>query len=243
MGVLVELIRQLPLFLRYPLTLLLFWPSILLNRIYCHLFPVKRRLWDKVHPHIVLGSAPVLPSDVARLRESLGVTAIVNTCWEWGGDPQLYAQLGLRFCHAPTLDFEPPAWRDTLRAVEVMREVALAGGTVFVHCKAGKGRSVCVVLAYLVLHEGLSARQADAAIRAKRPHIASKWGTPLLQAVEGLAASSAPRAGGLGSGGGGGGGGGGAGGDDVALLVAQDHERLALRTPAALEGSGAGATV
>ena len=47
---------------------------------------------------------------------------------------------------------------------------ALSGGKVLhVHCLAGKGRTGCVLAAYLMVYEGKSARQAIDELRAARP--------------------------------------------------------------------------
>ena len=187
-SMVVPFIRALPLALRHPLSILAFYPSVLYTRARCALTS-SRRLWDRVHPRILLGSAPVLRSDVQRLREQ-GATCIINCCSEWGGDPKYYESVGLRFEHVPTEDFDPPPWRELLRAAEVVREVLRGGGTVYIHCKAGRGRSVFVALAYLVLHEGMTARAADALLRAQRPHISRKWDSPEMRAVEELARAS-----------------------------------------------------
>jgi len=239
MGILVDVVKTLPHGLRYALSLLAFLPSLLLTRVLCRLFPSRYRLWDPISPggSLLVGSAPILPSDARRLRGE-GVTHIVNACWEWGGAPALYAELGIRFLHVPTLDFEAPAWKDALRAADFIRDAVRGGGRVLCHCKAGKGRSVCLALAYLVLHEGLKPRAADAMMRAARPHISRKWSLPLIQAVESLSLANAatPRGGGAAGGGAsppGGGGGGGGGGDALFAPLPEERdgerERLALR--------------
>lgn len=222
MGLVVELVRCLPLPLRYFLSLVVFIPSILITRIKCWLCPLRWRPWDRVSPSGVwLGSAPVLASDVRRLQDA-GITHIVNACWEWGGNPALYDKLGLRFLHVPTLDFEAPSWKDTLRAAEFTRDAIKSGGKVLIHCKAGRGRSVCLALAYFVLYEGQKPRLADAMMRSARPHISRKWSIPLLQAVESLSLANGPppAAGGRG------------GAEGEAFLVPQEgeRERLALRS-------------
>lgn len=178
-----SLVRSIPSWMRYPLTLLAFYPTIIYARIYAALYPAKRRLWDVVYPQILCGVAPILPSDVATLYTKEGVRAVVNLCREWDSNRGAYASMGIAQCYAPTTDFECPSLAETMKCVYFMREHIQAGRAVYVHCKAGRGRSVCVVLAYLVTYEGLSPGEADAAIRAKRPHISKKWHLPLLTSV------------------------------------------------------------
>ncbi len=177
---LTRIARWLPSSVRYPLTVLLFWPTVLINRVFCFLFPSKRRLWDRVHSNVVLGSVPCSTSDVDALVEKERVTSFVNLCREWDANAALYKRRGLSSLHAPTIDFDAPTLDDTLRCVAFIHERAKKGESVYVHCKAGRGRSVCIVLAYLVLHEGLSPKEADARIRKTRPHISKKWHLLLL---------------------------------------------------------------
>jgi atypical dual specificity phosphatase len=178
-----SLVRNIPTWARYPLTLLAFYPTIIYARLYAALYPTKRRLWDVVYPKILCGVAPVLSQDVETLYTREGVRAVVNLCREWDQNRGLYERMGISQCYAPTTDFECPTLAETMKCVYFMREHLQAGRSVYVHCKAGRGRSVCVVLAYLVTYEGLSPAEADAIIRAKRPHISKKWHLPLLTSV------------------------------------------------------------
>jgi atypical dual specificity phosphatase len=210
-------IRALPSGLRYYLTLVAFWPTLAFNRVYCLLFPSKRRLWDRVHANLVVGSAPLLESEIEHLYAREGVRAVVNLCREWDGHgagpshgfagvslPALlggrdaasrgvYARLGVPQLRLPTIDFDPPTLEHLLRGAAFIRAHALRGSSVYVHCKAGRGRSVAVCLAYLVLYDGLAPHEADARMRLVRPHISSKWKLPSIQALVALRESVAAR--------------------------------------------------
>lgn len=185
-------IRALPEWVRYPLTLVLFWPTVFYIRFLTHPRVLIRDHYTRISPAIVLSSLPTAPM-VRELHERERLRGVVNCCREWdalarsGG---LYERLSppVTSCWVPTVDFEAPTLAHTLRAVAFIREHAERGDSVLVHCKAGRGRSVCIVLAYLVLHEGLSPRQADALVRARRPIVSKKWHLPLLQSVAALAA-------------------------------------------------------
>lgn len=179
-------IRLLPDSVRYPLTVLLFWPTVAINRFVCHFFPASRRLYDRVHPFMIVGSVPCARADVDALFAD-GVRGVVNLCKEWDANAALYRELGIAQVVAPTIDFDAPTLPETLRCVAFIRERVERRETVFVHCKAGRGRSVCVALAYLVLHEGLSPKEADTALRRTRPHISKKWHLPLLSVIARMA--------------------------------------------------------
>lgn len=76
---------------------------------------------------------------------------------------------GVRYLHLPTPDLTPPRQEDIRRAVEFARERISEGKPVMVHCAAGRGRAGTILACYLVSHAGLSADDAVAEVRAKRP--------------------------------------------------------------------------
>ena len=196
----------LPQWLKYPLTVLGFYPTILLTRLYvalgaCLPPPLvnpRVRLWSRITPHIVLGVAPVFAADVEALHRSENVRAVVNLCREWPGEGHaaLYAARRVRHLHLPTTDFEPPTLAHALQGVALIDAAAAAGESVYVHCKAGRGRSLCVVMAWLVLREGLSPQQAEEAVAAKRCNVArNKWQLPLFRELLGVREAEAAGAG------------------------------------------------
>jgi len=55
-----------------------------------------------------------------------------------------------------------------LAAIDYIAEQVAKGSKVLVHCRAGRSRSVCIVAAYLMRHQGLSQRLAISMIAKKR---------------------------------------------------------------------------
>lgn len=53
----------------------------------------------------------------------------------------------------------------------VHRHVDLEKRTTYVHCKAGRGRSTVIVVAFLMKHRGMTVDEAYAFIRSKRRHV------------------------------------------------------------------------
>lgn len=150
------------------------------------MFPHRRQLWNRIHEYILLSSAPLYPQDVQTLYTDYNVRAVVNMCREWNPHDVLYKNLDIDQCYLPTIDFDPPTFDQLLKGVEFVKKQINAKRTVVIHCKAGRGRSVALCLAYFVCHEGLSPEAADAHIRAIRPHISSKWRLDAVQAFVGL---------------------------------------------------------
>jgi atypical dual specificity phosphatase len=52
-----------------------------------------------------------------------------------------------------------------------MREQIAKGGKVYVHCKAGRGRSATVVLCWLVDAKNMTPDEAQSLLFEKRPHV------------------------------------------------------------------------
>lgn len=147
---------------------LLFIPTLVYNLLLERLVP-RRRWWDTVEDHILLGALP-LPWLVDRMSAA-GVRAVVNTCVEYGGPTRGYAKYGIEQLHIPTLDFTPPCLEDIERAVEFVEAHRSRGETVYIHCKAGRGRSATIALCWLVAHRGMTAQAAQAHLESVRPHV------------------------------------------------------------------------
>ncbi len=147
---------------------LLFVPSLIYNLLLARLVP-NRRWWDQVEDHILLGALPLpwLVDDMA----AAGVRAVVNTCVEYGGPIKGYARHGIEQLCTPTLDFTPPTLEDVERAVAFVETHRDRGETVYIHCKAGRGRSATVALCWLVAHRGMTPEQAQAHLETVRPHV------------------------------------------------------------------------
>ena len=150
---------------------LLFLPTlawnVLLGR-FLHL----RRWWDYVDEDCLIIGALPFSVDVPRLARE-GVTAIVNMCIEYQGPRRSYARYGIEQLWLPTTDFTPPRLEDIHRAVSFISDKIAKGGKVYVHCKAGRGRSATVIVCWLIREKGFSPEKAAAYLSHQRPHVNS----------------------------------------------------------------------
>ncbi len=146
---------------------LAYYPSLVFNRGMC-LIGLWRR-WDRIDEHLIIGAKPAR-SDIAKLKE-LGVGGIVNMCREFDGHKTEMATCQVTQLYLPTLDFHSPSEEDMLRGVEFMQEQADAGKSIYVHCKAGRGRSVTLGVCYLVASHGIGRQEAYDRIKQIRPQI------------------------------------------------------------------------
>jgi len=158
-----------------------YYPTLWYNRLMCALGLWRR--WDRVDSSILLGSVPSRP-DVAKLK-SLGISVLVNMCEEFAGHQSMMAEHGIVQLHLPTRDYDCPSEADLLRGAAFMSEQINAGRQIYVHCKAGRGRSAALVLCFLILSRRISSLQADDIIRKVRPHINRNLTQhPQVQAIE-----------------------------------------------------------
>ncbi|XP_068579617.1 dual specificity protein phosphatase 13B-like [Cebidichthys violaceus] len=133
---------------------------------------------NQVWPNLYIGNE-VAARDKGALH-SLGITHIINAAHRPpnpGSYTHFYVNTGPRFYRDMTVDYYgveaddaigfilSPFFYPTARYIEA----ALAmGGRVFVHCLMGVSRSATLVLAFLMIVEGLSLQEAVAAVRPHR---------------------------------------------------------------------------
>jgi atypical dual specificity phosphatase len=125
----------------------LFWPT----------FPItySRRLgkWmTDIDDTVVMGGAPIhLLNYPEILRRDYGVKGVINLCQEYRGPIKEYKRLHIEELYLPTTDHFEPSVEDLIKAVYFIRKIQKRGkGKVYVHCKAGHGRSAAVVYAWLL---------------------------------------------------------------------------------------------
>ncbi len=149
---------------------LLFYPTLLWN---LFLKSIGRRSWwSWIDDRLLLGALP-FPGHVPELKK-LGITGVVNLCAEYRGASAALREAGIEELYLPVIDFTPPDLEQVRQGVEFIRKHADAGGKVYVHCKAGRGRSANIVLCYLMARDGLTPAAAMARILARRPHISRR---------------------------------------------------------------------
>ena len=71
--------------------------------------------------------------------------------------------------HLPIRDHASPNIDELDEATKYIDSELRSGKVMLVHCLAGKGRTGCVLAAYLMKKEGMSADQAIRLVRTKRP--------------------------------------------------------------------------
>lgn len=147
---------------------LIFFPTLFWNMLLGRWLRV-RNWWDRIDDTLIVGAMP-MESDVPKMAHE-GVVGVVNTCDEYAGPQAAYQQHGIHQLHLPTVDFTHPTLESVERAVDFIERETAGGGTVYVHCKAGRARSATVALCWLLKSRGMTPAQAQALLLEKRPHV------------------------------------------------------------------------
>jgi len=144
--------------------------------------------YNQILPRVFVGTCPASTEDIDRLKQDLGITAVLNLqmqddfdYWDidWGHLESHYARFGPELVRVPVRDFDRDDLRRSLpRCVEALRELLDGGHTVYAHCTEGKGRSPSVVITYLHWVEGWSLPQAVDHVRQHRTCV------PNLEAIQ-----------------------------------------------------------
>ncbi|MFN9363168.1 MAG: dual specificity protein phosphatase family protein [Planctomycetota bacterium] len=147
---------------------LVFWPTWAWNIALGRVLKL-RPWWSEIDSQVLLGARP-FRSDLQILRAA-GVTAIVNTCEEFSGFHSENGRLGIRQLSIPTIDFTHPSREDIDHAIDFIDKEVAAGNKVYIHCKAGRGRSGTVAICWLMHSRGMSLDEAQRHLLNCRPHV------------------------------------------------------------------------
>ncbi|XP_066365985.1 phosphatidylglycerophosphate phosphatase PTPMT2-like [Miscanthus floridulus] len=149
----------------------LFYPTLLYN-VLRNRFDVEFRWWDRVDKYVLLGAVP-FSSDVPRLKQ-LGVRGVVtlNEPYETLVPTSLYQAHGINHLEIPTRDYLfAPSLEHICRAVDFIHCNEMQGGSTYVHCKAGRGRSTTIVLCFLIKYRNMTPQAALDHARSVRPRV------------------------------------------------------------------------
>ena len=127
----------------------LFWPTLPVTYV--------RRIghWiTEIDDTVVMGGLPWgLAGMPDRLSRDFQVRGVINMCKEYRGPTEQYERLGIVQLHLPTVDHVEPNTDDLERAVEFLQDFRERGERVYVHCRAGHGRSGAAVFAWMLAQD------------------------------------------------------------------------------------------
>ncbi|KAG0336473.1 Phosphatidylglycerophosphatase and protein-tyrosine phosphatase 1 [Podila horticola] len=141
---------------------------------------ITRWHWYDPLPHtsLVLGAVPS-SYQLESLQKQEKVENILNMCAEFRGHLEKMRELGLYQCWVPTRDFHTPSVPDIWTSVRFIEKCEKqrqelpenVRGTIYLHCKAGRGRSATIALCWLVYYFKLSTLEAQAILLHARGQV------------------------------------------------------------------------
>ncbi|KAG2531439.1 hypothetical protein JM18_001243 [Phytophthora kernoviae] len=157
-----------------------FHVSLLYNLLMRH--EQRRPWWSHVEPKLILGALPLQSKHhLDQLVQNEGVRAVVTMNQPVELLPNLLAtpvspveweNAQVAQCFGTTDDFSPPTLETLQRCAKFIHEqVDVQQNTTYVHCKAGRGRSTVVVVAFLIEYRNMTLEEAFALVKIKRPHV------------------------------------------------------------------------
>lgn len=189
---LVELVRCCPLPVRKAVIHCAFWPTLCILRLRTCCCGSRIRWYDRIDlpdepadgGALIQGAFPT-SFVLRRLATVEGVRVVVSNTAEHDGHQQLMEELQIAY-HRPcggTVDFAVPTVDALEEGAAVLHEaISTRGKTCYVHCKAGKGRATCMVIAYLTKYRSMSPVDAQAAVSEARPQASYVIERPGMQA-------------------------------------------------------------
>lgn len=144
---------------------------------------------------ILAGSIPQLPEDLEVLK-SMGIKSILTLTRR---DPRTYPDMwdlfkysGLRYSQSAIPDVSISTDEVMLEAAKTISDDTLWHAPVYVHCRGGIGRTGMILLAYYVLHRGMTLAQAKEIVKVRRNYqgnaSAIDQGSPQKEWIDGLEA-------------------------------------------------------
>ncbi len=130
---------------------------------------------------LILGALPIQSAKYDSLAEMKGqnIEAVLSVIEAFENrsfgkvvkpiTPEQLSEVGIKQVQLLSPDFETLPLELVERGVQFIHDNLANGKNVYVHCKAGRGRSALVVMCYLIKHQQMSAQQAFALVRKQRP--------------------------------------------------------------------------
>lgn len=138
---------------------------------------VSSRCWyNRVDQWVVVGGLPIW-SVAKQLVAEENVKAVVSLTQDFETkdftpSEQEWKEMGVEQLQVSTVDFTGTPSQDKIRlAVDFIMRHRKQNHSVYVHCKAGRTRSVTIVACYLIQANQWTPEEAVDFVKSKRPHI------------------------------------------------------------------------
>ncbi|OBZ90194.1 Phosphatidylglycerophosphatase and protein-tyrosine phosphatase 1 [Choanephora cucurbitarum] len=107
--------------------------------------------YNRIDGHLILGALPT-PSQIKTLRRQENVDTVINLCAEFPGYKKLYKELDIQQIRLGIPDYSIPPVESIQHIIQQIddRKQQNPKSTIYLHCKAGRGRSAIIAVCYLL---------------------------------------------------------------------------------------------
>jgi protein-tyrosine phosphatase len=137
--------------------------------------------WSKIEPYnIYLGALPLQNKGHFQQILDLGIHQVISVVEDFEMEDGYlnspvkavdWKKKGIDVKQIKAVDFLPLTREEIKTGIQELAESLKGGKTVYIHCKAGRGRSATIVIAYLMQHQLMSFDDAFALVQNARPQI------------------------------------------------------------------------
>jgi len=178
------IMTNMPYPIQWIVTRSIYYPSHFLNIFYWKTLGDKHSWFTRITDNVLLG-ATISGKYIEWLFEHEEVMGIINLQEEYIGDVTTHRKYGIAQLHIPVVDFCSPSLDQINKAIEFIDTISAKGKSVYIHCKAGKGRSTSIVLCYLMYHDRIDRKTALRRIISVRPQVSKYlWDLPVVKEFE-----------------------------------------------------------
>lgn len=141
----------------------------------------QKEWWNLITPYnIVLGGIPLKNEGHHNGIRETGVDSILSMVetfehnsgfWDEPMTLEEWEKMGMRVKHVEAVDFTALEQKHFVEGVAFLEKELSEGRRVYVHCKAGRGRSASIVIAYIMKRDGKSFTEALELVTSQRPQI------------------------------------------------------------------------
>ncbi|KAH8548309.1 protein-tyrosine phosphatase-like protein [Umbelopsis sp. PMI_123] len=116
---------------------------------------------SRIDELVILGALPT-PTQIKEMQQQQNLKTVINLCAEFPGYRGMYNELGIHQMCIGTTDYTVPSLEKLEAGVAAVMDIAEhEEGSVYIHCKAGRGRSAALGLCYLIRRYQLNPQQAQ----------------------------------------------------------------------------------
>ncbi|KAI8059162.1 protein-tyrosine phosphatase-like protein [Gongronella butleri] len=149
-----------------------FLVSLYYNKIAVNLFGCVNgwHWYDLLDDRVFLGALPT-PALIRDLKTRKQLSVVINLCAEFPGFDDTYQDMDVLQIRLPTPDFTTPSVDLLHTGVDTMLDIIRQDhqSSIYIHCKAGRGRSATLALCFLLRKYALSPAEAQEILLQHRP--------------------------------------------------------------------------